>query len=119
MIKDLPQDSKNRQERGRHTEGCEKINKKLHDFLMQLKLGFCYMVSFAYIQTVYRYQNFTFIYEKWGYSYLNGFMFECNVGLLIAYLPVHSQNIARFSTGLMEVFHLFVMIIISADSIRL
>jgi hypothetical protein len=45
-------------------------------------------------------------------------MFEWNVGLLIVYLPVRSQNIDRFSTGLMEVFHLFVMIIISVDSIQ-
>ena len=38
------------------------------------------------------------------------------MGLLIAYLPVSSQNIAKFSTGLMEVFHLFVMTVISVDS---
>lgn len=38
------------------------------------------------------------------------------MGLLIAYLPVSSQNIAKFSTELMEVFHLFVMTIISVES---
>jgi hypothetical protein len=59
------------------------------------------------------------MYEKWGYSYLNGFMLEWNMGLLIPYLPVSSQNIAKYSTGVMEVFHLFVMTIISVESNRL
>ena len=38
------------------------------------------------------------------------------MGLLIAYLPVSSQNIAIFSTELIEVFHLFVVTIISVES---
>lgn len=38
------------------------------------------------------------------------------MGLLIAYPPVSSRNIAKFSTGLMEVFHLFLMTIISVES---
>jgi hypothetical protein len=32
FIKDLPHDSRDREKRGRHTEGCNKINKKFHDF---------------------------------------------------------------------------------------
>ena len=47
FFKNLPQDSKNKQERGRYTEGCDKINKKFNNFLMQLKLGFCYMIFFC------------------------------------------------------------------------
>jgi hypothetical protein len=43
-------------------------------------------------------------------------MLEWNMGLLITYLPVSSQNIAKFSTALMEVFHLFVLTVISVDS---
>jgi hypothetical protein len=40
------------------------------------------------------------------------------VGLLIAYLTISSQNMAKFSAGVMEVFHLFVVTIISVDSIQ-
>ena len=43
-------------------------------------------------------------------------MLQWSMGLLIAYLPVSSQNIAKFSTGLMEVFQLFVMSIVSVES---
>jgi hypothetical protein len=43
-------------------------------------------------------------------------MLEWNMRLLIAYLPVSSQNIAKFSTGVLEVFNLFAMTITVVES---